>query len=126
MLNYRDYLYTVEKTNDDKILFRRKNRDRKGRFKTNLDMDAILSEPTKHSHAPNIDQLPVVELKNKIKSTAADSEKVTSGILFSNLRSFPLDAAGQLPQTSSVLRMICCQRQAEATNSDNLIKKSTS
>ena len=82
-------------------------------------MDAILSGPTEHSHAPSIDQIPVVELKNKIKSKALDSEEPTSSILYSNIRSFPLDAAGQLPQTNSLLRTIRRQRQAEPTNADN-------
>ena len=90
-----------------------------GRCKTNLAMDAILSEPTEHSHAPAIDKIPVVELKNKIKSKAVESEEATSNILFTNLRSFPLDAAGQLPQTDSLLRMIRRQRQADPTTSDN-------
>ena len=59
-----------------------------GRCKTNLAMDAILSEPTEHSHAPTIDQPPVVELKNKIKLKAADSEEATSNILFTNYMFF--------------------------------------
>ncbi|CAF1601449.1 unnamed protein product [Adineta ricciae] len=78
MLSCRGYLYTVEKTNDEKILFRCKNCDCKGRCKTNLAMDTILSEPTEHSHAQTIDQLPVIELRNKIKSKAANSEEVTN------------------------------------------------
>ena len=33
MLGYKGYLYTVDKTKEDKILFRCKNRDCKGKFK---------------------------------------------------------------------------------------------
>jgi hypothetical protein len=90
-----------------------------GRCYTNLSMDAILSGPTEHSHAPSIDQIPVVDLQNKIKTKALNSEEPTSNILFSTLRSFPLDAAGQLPRNDTLLRTIRRQRQAEPTNPDN-------
>ena len=62
------------------MIFRCQNRDCKGRCHTNPSMDAILSGPTEHCHAPNLDRLPVIELKNKIKSRAADSEESSSTI----------------------------------------------
>ncbi|CAF1683717.1 unnamed protein product, partial [Adineta ricciae] len=65
-----------------------------------------VTEPTAHSHAPTMDQLPVVELKNEIISKAADSEEATN-------------AAGRLPQTESLLRTIRRQRQAEPTTPGN-------
>jgi hypothetical protein len=82
-------------------------------------MDAIVSPPTEHCHAPNPDQLPVVELKNKIKSKAADSEEPSSTILHTVLRSFPLDSAGRLPQNETLLRTIRRQRQAAPADADN-------
>ena len=83
-------------------------------------MDAILSGPTDHCHAPNLDQLPVVELKNKIKSRAADSEEPSSNILYSSMRSFPLESAGQLPRTETLLRTIRRQRQDPKSTTDGL------
>lgn len=83
-------------------------------------MDAILSEPTEHCHAPNLDQLPVVELKHKIKSRAADSEEATSNILYSAMRYFPLGSAGQLPRTETLLRTIRRQRQDPKSTSNGL------
>jgi len=82
-------------------------------------MDAILSGPTEHCHAPNVDRLPVVEFKNKIKSRAADNKEPTSNILYSAMRSFPLDSAGQLPRSDTLLRRIRRQRQAEPESPDN-------
>ena len=82
-------------------------------------MDAIVSGPTEHCHAPNPDLVPVLELKNKIKSRAAETEEPSSIILHSTMRSFPLDAAGQLPQSDTLLRTIRRQRQGPPTNSNN-------
>ena len=79
-------------------------------------MGEILSAPTQHCHAPAPDQLPVLELKSKIKSRAADSEEPSSTILHSAMRSFPLDAASQLPKNETLLRTIRRQRQALPTN----------
>jgi len=84
-------------------------------------MDAIVSGPTEHCHAPNTDQVPVLQLKNQIKSKAADSEEPSSTILHSAMRSFPLDSAGQLPQNETLLRTIRRQRQAAPAGPDNRI-----
>ncbi|CAF4544503.1 unnamed protein product [Rotaria socialis] len=72
-----------------------------GRCHTSPTMDAIVSGPTEHYHAPKPDLVPVLELKNKIKSRATETEEPSNTILHSTMRSFPLDAAGQLPQSVS-------------------------
>lgn len=82
-------------------------------------MSSIVSEPTEHCHGPNIDQIPVIELKNKIKTRALTSEEPTSNILYSEIKSFSLDAAGQLPRTDTLQRTIRRQRQTPKTNPDN-------
>ncbi|CAM4753535.1 unnamed protein product, partial [Rotaria magnacalcarata] len=89
------------------------------RCHTSPSMDTVLSEPTEHCHGPNLGKIPALELKNKIKSRAADSEEQSSTILHSVLRSFPLDSAGQLPKTDTLLRTIRRQRQAISVNADN-------
>ena len=81
-------------------------------------MDAILSGPTEHCHASDPNLFPVIDLKNKIKKRAADSEEPSSTILHSALRSFPLDSAGRLPRNDTLLRSIRRQREAEPTNLD--------
>ena len=80
MLGYKGYLYTVERQHEERISFRCKNRQCKGKFnKTNFihlchllgrcqtdpGLNTILSEPTEHCHEPIIDQLRVVELKKQ-------------------------------------------------------------
>ena len=135
MLGYKGYLYTLERQNEERIAFRCKNRQCKGkltkkrifinfhhwlgRCQTDPNMNTILSEPTEHCHGPIIDQLPVIELKNKIKSRALTSEEPTSIILYSELKSFPLDAAGQLPRTETLQKTIRRQRQTPKANPDN-------
>ena len=82
-------------------------------------MDTIVSGPTEHCHAPNLDLAPVLDLKNKIKARAADNEEPSSAILHSLMRSFPLDSAGQLPKSDTLLRNIRRQRQTIPTDPDN-------
>ncbi|CAM4928514.1 unnamed protein product [Rotaria socialis] len=119
MLSYEGYIYTLERKTDVKLIFRSQRRDCKGRCHTNPTMDAILSGPTEHCHAPTPDLVPVFELKSKIKARAAETEEFPSAILHSVMRSFPLDAAGQLPQGDTLLRTIRRQRPASSTNNDN-------
>ncbi|CAF3062688.1 unnamed protein product [Rotaria socialis] len=119
MLSYEGYIYTLERKTDVKLIFRYQRRDCKGRCHTNPTMDAILSGPTEHCHAPTPDLVPVFELKSKIKARAAETEEFPSTILHSVMRSFPLDAAGQLPQGDTLLRTIRRQRPAPSTNNDN-------
>ena len=82
-------------------------------------MDIILSGPTEHCHAPKSDLVPVLELKNKIKTRAVEAKESSSTILHSAIRSFPLDAASQLPQTETLSRSIPRQRQVPSANSNN-------
>ncbi|CAF4432369.1 unnamed protein product [Rotaria magnacalcarata] len=103
MLSYEGYIYTLERKNDVKLIFRCQNRDYKGRCHTNPTMDVIVSAPTEHCHASKPDLVPVLELKNKIKSRAAETVESSSTILHSAMRSFPLDVAGQLPQSETLL-----------------------
>jgi hypothetical protein len=73
-------------------------------------MDAFLSPPTQHEHAPNPDRIPVIKLHNHVKARAATSDEPSSSILFSALRTFPLHAAGELPRTDIILQTIRRQR----------------
>ena len=72
------------------------------RFHTNLEMDTIRSGSTEHCHAPKPDLVPVLELKNKTKTRAVETEESPSTILHSTIRSFPLDTASQLPQNETL------------------------
>ncbi|CAF4868496.1 unnamed protein product, partial [Rotaria socialis] len=77
MLSYEGYIYTLERKNDVKLIFRCQNGDCKGRCHTNPTMDVIVSAPTEHY------------------------------------------AAGQLPQSETLLRTIRRQRQGPPMNSNN-------
>ena len=82
-------------------------------------MDTILSRPTEHCYAPKLDLVPVLELKNKMKARAVETEESSSRILHSAIRSFPLDAASQPLQSETLSRNICRQRQVPTANSNN-------
>ena len=84
-------------------------------------MENIVSEPTEHCHAPSIDVIPVLQLKNKIKSRAAETEELPSTIINSIMRHFPLDSAAHLPQQETLLRTIRRQRQIVSAVDDNKI-----
>ena len=121
MLGYEGFIYTLDRQTEAKKIFRCQNRDCKGRCHIDSSMDAIVSDPTQHCHASNPDLIPVVELRNQIIARSAESEEPSSAILHSAIRSFPLDAAGQLPKTDTLLRTIRRQREAEPSNPDNLL-----
>ena len=82
-------------------------------------MDTILSGPTEHCHAPKPDFVPVLELINKIKTRAVETEEPPSTILHSAIGSFPLNAASQLPQSETLSRSIRRQRQVPPANSNS-------
>ena len=82
-------------------------------------MDTILTGPTDHCHAPNLDLAPVLALKNKIRKRAAETEEPSSTILHSIMRSFPLDSASELLRSDSLLRTIRRQRQTEPVDAQN-------
>ncbi|CAF5101221.1 unnamed protein product, partial [Rotaria sp. Silwood1] len=94
MMLHDGYIYTVERTTRTKLILRCQNRD--SRCHTNLSMDAILSQPTTHSHAPQSDRVPAIQLKNDIKARAVITDEPTSSIIHSALRTYPLSAAGEL------------------------------
>ena len=56
-------------------------------------MNTILSGPTERCHAPKPDLVPVLELKNKIKTRAVEIAESPSTILHSAIGFFLLDAA---------------------------------
>jgi hypothetical protein len=139
MIVHDDLFYTLERTSEEKLIFRCKNRSCKGKLKlierrlikttfsfkgrchTNFSMNAFLSQPTSHSHAPTPDAVPVIELKNKIKTRAATTDEQSSAILLSALRTFPLSAAGQLPRAEMLMNTIRRQRPTPKATGDGLL-----
>ncbi|CAF4818092.1 unnamed protein product [Rotaria magnacalcarata] len=101
-----------------KSIFRCRNRDCKARCRTNLSMDTFLSLPTAHCHAPNPELIPAIQLKNHIKARAATTDEQTSLILHKALRTYPLNAAGQLPKTDALALTIRRQRTAPTLDPD--------
>ena len=93
------------------------------RCHTNLSMDAFLSGPTAHSHAPNPERIPVIELSNLIKAYAPISNEPISATLHSALGTFPLSATNELPRTEMITQTIRRQCQAPSTPSDNGLSK---
>jgi hypothetical protein len=81
-------------------------------------LDAFLSEPTAHNHAPIPERITVIELTNQIKTRAATSEEATSTILHTALRTFPLGAANELPRPEMILQTIRRQRKTPSTSSN--------
>lgn len=136
MIHYEGFIYTIERTTQTKLIFRCKNRDCKGentliidqlkekssmnlaRCHTNTSMDAFLSPPTDHCHAPNPERVPAIRLKNEIKTRALTTDESTSTIIHSALRMYPLSAAGQLPKNEALMLMVRRQRTVE-TLDDN-------
>ena len=91
----------------------------RARYHTNLSMDTLLSQPTDHNHAPNPERIAAIELNNRIETQAATSDKPTSAIFHSNLLTFPLNAASELPRTEVIMRTICRQRHTPTAVSTN-------
>ena len=81
-------------------------------------MDAFLSQPTSHSHAPQPDRIPAIQLKDKIKTRAVMTDESTSSIVHSALRTYPLSAAGELPRNEALMLMIRRQRTVETVDVD--------
>ncbi|CAM4849508.1 unnamed protein product [Rotaria magnacalcarata] len=79
-------------------------------------MDAFLSQPTSHSHAPQPDRVPAIQLKNDIKARAIITDEPTSSIIHSALRTYPLSAAGELPRNEALMLMIRRQRTTETVD----------
>ncbi|CAF2065509.1 unnamed protein product [Rotaria magnacalcarata] len=118
MILHECYIYTLERSTTTKSIFRCRNRDCKARCHTNLSMDTFLSLPTAHCHAPNPELIPAIQLKNHIKARAATTDEQTSSILHKALRTYLLNAAGQLPKTDALALTIRRQRTAPALDPD--------
>ncbi|CAF1005735.1 unnamed protein product [Rotaria magnacalcarata] len=86
-------------------------------------MDAFLSLPTSHCHAPQPDCVPAIKLKNEIKARAATTDESTSTIIHSALCTYPLSAAGQLPKNESLMLMIRRQRTTETVDANGRLPK---
>ena len=81
-------------------------------------MDTFLSQPTSHSHAPQPDRIPAIELKNEIKALAVMIDESASSILHSALRTYPLSTAWKLPKNEALMTMIRRQRTVETVDAD--------
>lgn len=81
-------------------------------------MDAFVSQPTAHCHAPQPDRVPAIKLKNEIKTRAIITDEPTSSILHSALRTFPLSSAGELPRNEALMLMIRRQRTVDTVDAD--------
>ena len=81
-------------------------------------MDTFLSQPTSHSHAPQPDRIPAIELKNEIKVRAVMTDESANSILRTVLRTYPLSAAGKLPKNEALMIMIRRQRTVETVDVD--------
>jgi len=81
-------------------------------------MDAFLSQSTPHFHAPQPDRVRAIQLKNDIKARAVITDELTSSIIHSALRTYPLCAAGELPRNEALMLMIRRQRIVETVDVD--------
>ncbi|CAM4825423.1 unnamed protein product [Rotaria magnacalcarata] len=116
LLLHEGYIYSVERTTTTKLIFRCQNRDCIARCHTNLSMDAFLSLPTAHCHAPHSDRVSVIQLKNEIKTRVVMTDKSSSSIINSALRTYPLSAAGELPRSDGLSLTIRRQRTTETVD----------
>ncbi|CAF1415647.1 unnamed protein product [Adineta ricciae] len=121
MVAHRGFIYTLERTLEDKCTFRCKNRNCKARCHTNLSMDFFMLDPTAHSHAPNPEQIPAIEAMNKIKMKVVSSDEATSSIIQSSLRALPLTAVSSLPSPASLVRTVRRQRPTPCSTSNSLL-----
>ncbi|CAF4735984.1 unnamed protein product, partial [Rotaria sp. Silwood1] len=81
-------------------------------------MGAFLAQPTSHSHTPQSDRVPAIQLKNDMKVCAVITDEPTSSILHSALRTYPLSAAGELPSNEALMLMIRRQCTVETVDVD--------
>ncbi|CAF4357649.1 unnamed protein product, partial [Rotaria sordida] len=75
-------------------------------YHTNLSIYAFLTQPTLHSHAPQLDHIPAVQLRNDIKARVATTNESSSSVLHSALRTYPLSAVDELPRNEALMLMI--------------------
>ena len=81
-------------------------------------MDVFLSQPTSHSHALQPDRILAIQLKNEIKARATTTDESSSSILHSALRTYPLNAAGELPKNETLMLTIRRQRTVAKLDGD--------
>ena len=82
-------------------------------------MDTFLSQSTFQSHAPQLDRIPAIEMKNEIKARDVMTDESTSSILHSALRTYPRSAAGKLPKNEALMIMIGRQRTVKTVDVDS-------
>ena len=63
-------------------------------------------QATDHYHAPQSDRVPAIQLKNEIKTRTIVTGELTSPIIHSILRKYPLSAAGEYQRNEVVMLMI--------------------
>ena len=81
-------------------------------------MNAFLSQPKSHSHAPQPDGTPVIELKDETKARAVMTDEPTSSILHLALRTYPLSATRELRKNEALMLMIRRQSTVETVDVD--------
>ncbi|CAF5119642.1 unnamed protein product, partial [Rotaria magnacalcarata] len=79
-------------------------------------MDAFLSLPTAHCHAPHPDRPPAIQLKKEIKTRAVMTDESSSSIINSALRTYPWSAVGELPRSDGLSLTIRRQRTTETVD----------
>ena len=78
-------------------------------------------QATDHYHAPQPDRVPAIQLKNEIKARTIITGELTSPIIHSALRKYPLSAAGEFQRNEAVMLMIRRQRTAEEVDVDGCL-----
>ena len=78
-------------------------------------------QATDHYHAPQPDRVPAIQLKNEIKTRIIITGELTSPIIHSILRKYPLSAAGEFQRNEAAILMIRRQRIVETVDIDGYL-----
>ena len=81
-------------------------------------MDTFISNPTMHNYASNQDRIPVIQLHNQVKQSAATTDHPSSSILNSVLATFPIHAVSDLPKR----REHCSNHSSTAYKNNSKVK----
>ena len=81
-------------------------------------MVAFPFQATDHYHASQSDRVPAIQLKNEIKTRTIITGELTSPIIHSILRKYPLSAAGEFQKNEAVMLMIRRQRTVATIDVD--------
>ena len=84
-------------------------------------MDTFISDPTMHNHPSNPDRIPVIQLHNQMKQSAVTTDQPSSSILNSALRTFPIQAVGELPKNENIVQTIRRQRTKTTAQSNGFL-----